>query len=83
VVLISTPLLADSLGALEGHRLVAGEPGSDAEAEALICPPAMSVTGAQLSQMPSLRVIAVAGTGTDAIDLETAAATGDRGVDGR
>jgi lactate dehydrogenase-like 2-hydroxyacid dehydrogenase len=76
VVLISTPLLADSLTALEGHRLVAGEPGSDAEAEALICPPTMPVTGAQLSQMPSLRVIAVAGTGTDAIDLETAAARG-------
>ena len=42
-VLISTPLVEDSLLALAGHELIAGPPGSDSAAEALICSPTMPV----------------------------------------
>jgi glyoxylate reductase len=76
-VLIATPLLEDSLGALHGHELVSGEPGSDGDAEALICPPTVPVTAGAIATMTRLRVIAVAGAGTDAIDL---AAAGARGI---
>jgi glyoxylate reductase len=75
-VLISTPLLEDSLTALAGHDLLGGAPGSDAGAEALICPPMVAVGEDELTRMSRLRVIAVAGAGTDAIDLAAAAARG-------
>lgn len=75
-VLISTPLVEDSLLALAGHELIAGPPGSDSAAEALICSPTMPVGRNELDRMPRLRVIGVAGAGTDAIDLETAGAHG-------
>jgi glyoxylate reductase len=75
-VLISTPLLADSLRALDAHELIAGEPGSDASAEALICAPTTPVTAEAIARMPRLRAIGVAGAGLDAVDLEAAAARG-------
>jgi lactate dehydrogenase-like 2-hydroxyacid dehydrogenase len=75
-ILIATPLVPDSFVALEGHELRAGAPGSDATAEALICPPTVPVTAAALVAMPALRVVAVAGAGTDAVDLQAAAARG-------
>ncbi len=75
-VLISTPLVEDSLAALAGHELIAGPPGSDAAAEALICSPTMPVGRDELDRMPRLRVIGVAGAGTDAVDLDTAGARG-------
>jgi len=71
-VLVSTPTLRGSLDPLAEHLLVEGPPGSDAEADALICGPTHAVDAAILRQMPSLRVIAVAGAGTDAIDHEAA-----------
>jgi glyoxylate reductase len=70
--LISTPLLDASLIALAGHELVPGEPGSDASAEALICPTTVPVTDEAMGRMPRLRVIAVAGAGLDAVDVEAA-----------
>jgi glyoxylate reductase len=75
-VLIATPLLRESLTELDGHELVAGDPGSDAGADALICPPMMAVTAGALAAMPVLRVIAVAGAGIDGVDLDAAAARG-------
>jgi glyoxylate reductase len=73
-VLISTPFVQESLTALDGHDLVEGEPGSDRGAEALLCPPTTAVSAAAIAAMPRLRVIAVAGAGTDAVDLTAAAA---------
>jgi glyoxylate reductase len=73
-ILISTPVLGDCFSQLAGHVLVEGNPGSDARAEALICGPLQAVDGTTLRRMPALRVIAVAGAGTDAIDHEAAAA---------
>jgi glyoxylate reductase len=73
-VLISTPLVQESLTALDGHDLIEGEPGSDRGAEALLCPPTTAVSAAAIAAMPRLRVIAVAGAGTDAVDLAAAAA---------
>jgi glyoxylate reductase len=76
-ILISTPMMPGCLGALEGHELIPGDPGSDARAVALLCSPTQPVDAAALARMPALRAIAVAGSGTDAIDL---AAAGDRGI---
>jgi glyoxylate reductase len=73
-VLIATPVLAGCLDQLSGHDLIEGPPGSDAQAEALICDPTQVVDLAAQRQMPALRLIAVAGAGTDAIDLHAAEA---------
>ncbi len=67
-VLVATPLIEESLAPLAGHELIAGEPGSEPGAEALLCAPTMPVTADSIAQMPRLRAIAVAGAGTDAID---------------
>lgn len=75
-VLIATPLLSDSLAALTGHELVPGEPGSDPLAQALICPPTMRVSEQAFAAMGALRVVGVAGAGTDAVDVQAAAARG-------
>lgn len=76
-MLISVPLLDGCLEALEGHELVAGEPGSDAHADALICGPMQLLDAAAIERMPQLRVISVAGAGSDAIDH---AAAKERGI---
>jgi lactate dehydrogenase-like 2-hydroxyacid dehydrogenase len=73
-VLVSTPMLDGCFDALAEHVLVEGRPGSDAQAEALVCDPTQAVDSATQRLMPLLRVIAVAGAGTDAIDQEAAAA---------
>jgi len=75
-VLISTPLIEDCLTALAAHELIEGAPGEDSDAEALICPPTVAVPAAAIAAMPHLRVIAVAGAGTDAVDLDAAGTHG-------
>jgi lactate dehydrogenase-like 2-hydroxyacid dehydrogenase len=75
-ILISTPLVEDCLAALRAHELIEGAPGEDSDVEALICPPTVPVTAAAIAAMPGLRVIAVAGAGTDAVDLDAATARG-------
>lgn len=75
-ILISTPLFQDCLTALGEHELIEGAPGDDPEAEALLCPPTVPVKAEAIEAMPHLRVIAVAGAGTDAVDLDAAAARG-------
>jgi lactate dehydrogenase-like 2-hydroxyacid dehydrogenase len=77
-VLIATPILDGCLERLSPHALVEGEPGSDADADALICAPTQRVEEAALARMPRLRVIAVAGAGSDAVD---GAAATSRGVE--
>jgi lactate dehydrogenase-like 2-hydroxyacid dehydrogenase len=76
-VLLSTPILDGAREALEGHELVHGQPGSDGRAEALICAPTQPVDAGSLARMPELRVIAVAGAGSDAVDQ---VAAGSRGI---
>lgn len=73
-VLIATPVLPGCFDQLSEHDLIEGLPGSDADAQALICDPTQVVDLAAQRQMPALRLIAVAGAGTDAIDLHAAAA---------
>ncbi len=73
-VLLSIPAPDGCLEALSAHELVEGPPGSDVAAEALLCAPVMPVDAEVIASMPSLRAIAVAGAGTDAIDLEAARA---------
>jgi len=63
----------EALRPLAGHELVPGEPGSDAAAQALLCDPTQSVDAAAIEAMPLLRVIAVAGAGSDAVDHAAAA----------
>jgi glyoxylate reductase len=71
-VLISTPQLDGCLDTLAGHELVAGAPGSDADADALLCAPTQPVTAQAIAAMPRLRAIAVAGAGADAVDRAAA-----------
>jgi lactate dehydrogenase-like 2-hydroxyacid dehydrogenase len=73
-ILVATPILDGCLDPLSEHQLIEGEPGSDAEAQALICAPTQRVDAAAQAQMPALRVIAVAGAGADAVDHVAAAA---------
>ncbi|MCW3029295.1 MAG: lactate dehydrogenase-like oxidoreductase [Solirubrobacterales bacterium] len=75
-ILIATPVLDGCLDPLDEHTLVGGEPGTDAAAQALICGPMQSVDGAAQERMPQLRVIAVAGAGSDAVDRAVAASRG-------
>ncbi len=77
-VLIATPMLEGCFAALAGHELVAGEPGCAAgvDAEALICGPTQTVDAAAIERMGRLRVISVAGAGSDAVDHRAATARG-------
>ena len=75
-ILLATPVLEGCLEPLAGHTLIEGEPGADADADALICGPTQSVDATALARMPRLRVIAVAGAGSDAIDHDGAASRG-------
>jgi lactate dehydrogenase-like 2-hydroxyacid dehydrogenase len=75
-VLVSTPMLDDCLAALAWHELVEGSPGSDAAADALLCAPTQAVGAETIAAMPRLRVIAVAGAGSDAVDHEAATRRG-------
>ncbi len=56
--------------------MIEGPPGSDSAAEGLLCAPVMPVGADAIAAMPALRAIAVAGAGTDAIDLRAASARG-------
>jgi lactate dehydrogenase-like 2-hydroxyacid dehydrogenase len=76
-ILISTPILEGCLDALAAHELRTGEPGSDGAAEGLLCSPTMPVDGGAIARMPVLRVISLAGAGSDAIDR---AAADQRGI---
>ncbi len=71
-ILVSTPMIEGALEALAGHDLVPGAPGTDAAATGLLCAPTQRVDAAMIAAMPELRVIAVAGAGTDAIDADAA-----------
>jgi lactate dehydrogenase-like 2-hydroxyacid dehydrogenase len=71
-ILISTPMLEGCLEPLAGHELIAGDPGSDRTAQALICDPTQAVDAAAQERMPQLRVIGVAGAGSDAVDKPAA-----------
>jgi glyoxylate reductase len=75
-ILIATPALDGCLDSLREHMLVEGAPGSDAAAQALICGPMQSVDAAVQERMEQLRVIAVAGAGSDAVDHAAAAGRG-------
>jgi glyoxylate reductase len=75
-ILLATPFLDGCLDPLSEHTLIEGEPGSDADAQALICGPMQSVDAAAQARMAQLRVIAVAGAGSDAVDHAAAAARG-------
>jgi glyoxylate reductase len=75
-VLLSIPALDGCLDALDGDVVIEGPPGSEPAAEGLLCAPVMPVGADAIASMPKLRAIGVAGAGTDAIDLEAAAARG-------
>ncbi len=75
-VLVSIQAPDDCLGALAGHELAEGPPGSDPGAQGLLCTPVMAVDAAAIGAMPGLLAIGVAGAGTDAIDMAAAAARG-------
>jgi glyoxylate reductase len=75
-VLLSISGLGGCLEALSAHELIEGPPGSDAAAEGLLCAPVMPVDAEAIAAMPALRSIAVAGAGTDAIDLDATRARG-------
>jgi glyoxylate reductase len=75
-ILIATPILDGCLDRLSGHTLIEGEPGSDPDADALICAPMQRVDGEALAAMPRLRLVSVAGAGSDAVDLAAAASRG-------
>src|SRR5271165_421837 len=69
-------MLEGCLGALAGHELHAGMPGSDPLAAALVCDPTQAVDADAQRRMPRLRVIGVAGAGSDAVDHAAACAAG-------
>jgi len=69
-------MLDGCLVALDGYELVSGPAGSDAQAEALLCGPMQRVDAEAIERMPHLRVIAVAGAGSDAVDHAAAEARG-------
>lgn len=69
-------MLDGCLAVLDGHELVAGEPGCDARADALICGPTQRVDAAAIESMGRLRVISVAGAGSDGVDHTAARARG-------
>jgi glyoxylate reductase len=73
-ILVATPIIDGCLDPLSEHQLIEGEPGSDTRAQALICAPMQAVGAAAQARMPALRVIAVAGAGSDAVDHMAAAA---------
>jgi glyoxylate reductase len=75
-ILISLPMLEGCLDPLAGHELVAGEPGTDAAADVLVCSPTQAVDAGVLERMPALRLIGVAGAGSDGVDHRGAAARG-------
>ncbi|HEV7584732.1 MAG TPA: NAD(P)-dependent oxidoreductase [Solirubrobacteraceae bacterium] len=75
-ILIATPILDGCLDRLSQHALVEGEPGSDPDADALICAPMQRVDEAGLARMPRLRLVSVAGAGSDAVDHAAAASRG-------
>lgn len=75
-ILVAIPIPPEPLDALRGHELVQGEPGSDPRADALISAPTQRVDAKSISRMPVLRVIAVAGAGSDAVDHTAAQARG-------
>jgi glyoxylate reductase len=75
-ILIATPVLDGCFDPLREHTLVEGEPGSDPDAQALICAPMQRVDAAVQAAMPHLRVIAVAGAGSDAVEPAAAASRG-------
>ena len=75
-VLLSIPALDGCLAALTAHEVIEGPPGSDSAAEGLLCSPVIPVGAEAIAAMPELRAIAVAGAGTDAIDLDAARTRG-------
>jgi lactate dehydrogenase-like 2-hydroxyacid dehydrogenase len=75
-VLVSVPMLEGCLDALAAHELIAGEPGSEPHAEGLLCAATQPVSAEAIASMASLRAVAVAGAGTDAIDSDALAARG-------
>lgn len=75
-VLIATPMWPECLHPLAGHELIPGEPGSDPSAQALLCDPIQPVDAATIEAMPRLRVVAVVGAGSDAVDHAAAARRG-------
>ena len=75
-VLVSIPMLDGCLDVLDGYELVGGSPGSDAQADALLCGPMQRVDAEAIERMPRLQVIAVAGAGSDAVDHAAAEARG-------
>ena len=72
-ILVSTPLVPEPLAPLAGHELIAGEPGSHPDAEAILAAPMQLVDAGAIARMPRLRAIAIAGAGTDAVDAGAAA----------
>ena len=52
-VLVSIPAPEDCLGALAAHELVEGPPGSDPQAQGLLCTPVMPVDAARSARCPS------------------------------
>lgn len=77
-VLVSPTCSDDDLLPLAGVDVVRGHPGSEPRATALVCDPVTHVGVRELDAMPLLRVISVAGSGTDAIDTAGSAQRGIR-----
>jgi lactate dehydrogenase-like 2-hydroxyacid dehydrogenase len=75
-ILVSVPVIDGCLDDLAGHELVEGPPGSDHDAQALISDPMQTVDAAAQERMPGLRVIGVAGAGSDRVDHDAARARG-------